>query len=487
MADEDWAKTVQAHMDSLKMGTVPTASGDNIQSNGGLPTDQIVDQIDPAKESLLSKILASKLQEVSTKVKLEVLQRDPSNPLFSARSFEELPLRDELKHGLRDMGFMKPSRIQETALPLLLSDKKENMIAQSQSGTGKTAAFSLTVLSRIDTSQQYPQALILAPTYELALQIGLVVDKMGKFLGQNMIAYAVKGNRIDRGTKIAQPIIIGTPGTVLDWLTKLRAFDAKQVKIMVFDEADVMISTQGHKDQSIRIKRALPPSGTQMLLFSATYEEHVLSFAKSIIRDANIITLRREEESLTNINQFFVRARSDQDKIQALFNIYNILGTGQAMIFCRTRKTAQYVAKTMNEKGFAVALLTGQLEVTERARVIRRFQQGLERVLVSTNVTARGIDVEQVTLVINYDLPDQKLENFDTNQVENKFIVDNETYLHRIGRTGRFGKLGIAINMVANDRDMRMLKEIEAHFKRPVQALDANDIDDLENKLNEFE
>lgn len=228
-------------------------------------------------------------------------------------------------------------------------------------------------------------------------------------------------------------------------------------------------------------------SRTQMLLFSATYEEHVLSFAKSIIRDANIITLRREEESLSNINQFFVRAQSDNDKIQALFNIYNILGTGQAMIFCRTRRTAQYVAKTMNEKGFAVALLTGQLEVTERARVIRRFQQGLERVLVSTNVTARGIDVEQVTLVVNYDLPDQKLENFDTNQVENKFIVDNETYLHRIGRTGRFGKLGIAINMVANDRDMRMLKEIEAHFKRPVQALDATDIDDLENKLNEYE
>ena len=214
MADEDWAKTVQAHMDSLKMGT-QNGSGDAPQNGtGGLPTDQIVDQVDRAKESLLSKILASKLQEVSTKVKLEVLQRDPSNPLFSARSFEELPLKDELKHGLREMGFMKPSRIQETALPLLLNDKKENMIAQSQSGTGKTAAFSLTVLSRIDVSQQFPQALILAPTYELALQIGLVVDKMGKFLGQNMIAYAVKGNRIERGTKIAQPIIIGTPGKI---------------------------------------------------------------------------------------------------------------------------------------------------------------------------------------------------------------------------------------------------------------------------------
>lgn len=475
--------------------TVQTTPDATIQPPG--PTSEITESLatatiaqdegaQKADESMLAKMVRTKLLEVSSKANLEVQQKDPNNPLFSAKSFEELNLVDELKKGLRDMGFMKPSKIQETALPLLLKTPAENMIAQSQSGTGKTAAFSLTVLSRIDVTLDYPQALILSPTYELALQTGGVVSKMGQYLdckGKDLIQFGTKANKQTRGTVLKSPIIIGTPGTILDWIVKFKFFDPKKIKVLVFDEADVMISTQGHKDQSTRIKRSLNLNTCQSLLFSATYDDKVLKFAKAMVKDPNIITLKREEESLTNIKQYYVVAKNEDQKLNALFNIYGII-SGQAMIFCETKKTAGYVAQKMNAAGHAVALLTGGLDMDERSNVIKRFQQGLERVLISTNLTARGIDVEQVTLVVNFDLPRTQGEwDPKTRRNVGKAEADCETYLHRIGRTGRFGKSGIAINMIGNQDDMQIMKEIETHFKRTIEQIDYDDIDDLEEKL----
>lgn len=507
--DDDWAAAVENHIQSLRVTAPQAAVPAPVQAAPMQPVQQVpVQQAAPstmtalpnngmapsapavqaqgdqatdlAEESLLSKILAQKLHEVSTTAKLEVQQRDPTSPLFSAKNWSDLTLSEELNRGLRDMGFLKPSRIQETALPILLRNPPENMIAQSQSGTGKTAAFSLTVLSRIDINIKEPQALILSPTYELALQTGLVVDKMGQYLQlDERIAYAVKGNRITRGTKITQPIIIGTPGSVGDWMTRHRAFDPKKIKILVLDEADIMIATQGHKDQTIKIKRSLDQNICQSLLFSATYDDRILKFAKSIIKNPNILTLRREDETLDNIKQYFVKAENDDRKLHALFNIYAILGAGQAVVFCKKKITAKQVAIAMNAQGFAVALLSGDLTVEERAMCIRRFQQGLEKVLVSTNVTARGIDVEQVTMVVNFDMPDHLNEN--TGRIE----ADCETYLHRIGRTGRFGKQGIAINMIASDNDKRILRRVEEHFGVRVQPLDPHDVDDMDAKLDQ--
>jgi len=355
------------------------------------------------------------------------------------------------------------------------------MIAQSQSGTGKTVAFSLTVLTRIDPKLDHPQALVLSPTYELALQTGGVVEEMGKFLERpegELIQYGTKAHKLERGTKIKKPVIIGTPGTILDWIVKFKFFDPKKIKILVFDEADIMISTQGHKDQSTRIKRSLDMKICQSLLFSATYEDQVLKFAKAMVKDPNIITLKREQESLDNIKQYYVIAQNEEQKLNALCNIYGIIN-GQAVIFCKTKKAAEFVALKMNSSGHAVALLTGNLDVKDRSKVIKRFQQGLERVLVSTNVISRGIDVEQVTLVVNFDLPE--LNERETRNSDRS--ADCETYLHRIGRTGRFGKTGIAINMIANQDDQRLLKQIETHFKRTIERIDYEDIDDLENKL----
>lgn len=317
--DDDWATAVEQHIAQMRVTTdTPATNNQAISSNQVQPhqaanqhangdnTENNPDNGDAAEESLISKILASKLLEVSKTAQLDVQQRDPNSPLFSAKSFEELNLTPEILKGLRAMNYMKPSKIQETALPLLLKTPPENMIAQSQSGTGKTAAFSLTVLSKININIPEPQALILSPTYELALQTGLVVDKMGQFLGvQDLIAYAVKGNRISRGTKITQPIVIGTPGSVVDWITRHKAFDANKLRILVLDEADIMINTQGHKDQTVRIKRSLNIDTCQCLLFSATYDERVLKFAKSIVKNPNILTLRREDETLDNIKQYY--------------------------------------------------------------------------------------------------------------------------------------------------------------------------------------
>lgn len=471
--EDDWAKMVKQNSEQLQNVTINSS---NVLTNITSTPDS---QPSMAEESLLSKLLGAKLQEISNTATLNVQQRDPNNPLFSARSFEELPLSEELKRGVREMGFDRPSKIQETALPMLINDKNENMIAQSQSGTGKTAAFSLAVLSKIDKNLGYPQALILSPTYELALQTGLKVETMGKFMGERMIAYAVRGTKIGRNEKIRQPIIIGTPGTVFSWLTRFKAFDPLKIKILVFDEADVMISQQGHKDETVKIRRLLPKNGLQCLLFSATYKDKVFKFAETMVPDANKITLPKEEQSLENIKQFLVKAENDEKKMEALYNIYGIIGAGQVMVFCKTKKTAELVAKTLHSKGFACGLLTSQLVTEDRAKVIQRFAMGLERVLISTNLTSRGIDVEQVTLVVNYDLPDRFNEDLRRNE------ADPETYLHRIGRTGRFGRSGIAINMVSNYRDECMLKDIEKYFSTKIEALDLeNESEDIADKLD---
>lgn len=409
---------------------------------------------------------------VNTKTDLEVLQKDPNSPLYSVKSFEALHLKPELLKGVYEMGFNAPSKIQETALPVLLADPPQNMIAQSQSGTGKTAAFVLTMLSRVDPSKPYPQALCLAPTYELALQIGYVTEQMSKCMPDVKLGYAVRGNWVERGQKVNYHIVIGTPGTVLDWCMKLKVLDPKKLDVFVLDEADVMIDTQGHQDQSVRIQRGLRKD-CQMLLFSATYDKQVMKFAQAVVPDPVVIRLRREEESLDNIKQYYITCNNADEKFQALCNIYGSISIGQSMIFCHTKRTASWLSERMTEEGHAVALLSGELNVEQRAEVIGRFREGTEKVLITTNVSARGIDVEQVTVVVNFDLP-----------VDMQGRADCETYLHRIGRTGRFGKKGMAINMVDGHRAMKNLQVIEQHFGRKIEQLDYEDVDDIEKKCS---
>ncbi|XP_055991988.1 ATP-dependent RNA helicase DDX19A isoform X2 [Sorex fumeus] len=370
------------------------------------------------------------------------------------------------------MGFNRPSKIQENALPMMLAEPPQNLIAQSQSGTGKTAAFVLAMLSRVEPAERYPQCLCLSPTYELALQTGKVIEQMGKFYPELKLAYAIRGNKLERGQKISEQIVIGTPGTVLDWCSKLKFIDPKKIKVFVLDEADVMIATQGHQDQSVRIQRMLPRN-CQMLLFSATFEDSVWKFAQKVVPEPNIIKLKREEETLDTIKQYYVLCSNRDEKFQALCNLYGAITIAQAMIFCHTRKTASWLAAELSKEGHQVALLSGEMMVEQRAAVIERFREGKEKVLVTTNVCARGIDVEQVSVVINFDLPVDKDGN-----------PDNETYLHRIGRTGRFGKRGLAVNMVDSKHSMDILNRIQEHFNKKIERLDTDDLDEIEKIAN---
>jgi len=435
-------------------------------ASGAAPEVAASDVVSVAERSLFEKVIRKSL--VENRNDLEVQRRDPNCPLYSIKSFEELKLKPALLKGVYAMGFNAPSKIQETALPALLADPPHNMIAQSQSGTGKTAAFVLAMLSRVDTGLHHPQVLCLSPTYELALQIGEVASKMSQFCPDLTIRYAVRGEDLPRGSTITDNILIGTPGKVLDWGLKFKFFDLRKITVFVLDEADVMIATQGHKDQSTRIHRSLSPS-CQMLLFSATYERAVMEFAETIVTNPVTIKLRREEESLDNIKQVWVDCPTPEAKYRAIANIYGVVTIGQALIFCQTRKTVAWLVERMRREGHSVALLSGELSVEERLAVLDRYRDGLEKILICTNVLSRGIDVEQVTIVVNYDLP-----------VDVQGRADCETYLHRIGRTGRFGKQGLAINLVDGAKSMQVMRDIEQHYGREVVKLDTDDADEIE-------
>ncbi|KAB0340323.1 hypothetical protein FD754_023231, partial [Muntiacus muntjak] len=246
----------QKNLLGIKSATIPNIDG----SVDRIEEDDEDDVVDLAANSLLNKLIRQSLVESSHRV--EVLQKDPSSPLYSVKTFEELRLKEELLKGIYAMGFNRPSKIQEMALPMMLAHPPQNLIAQSQSGTGKTAAFVLAMLSRVNALKLFPQCLCLAPTYELALQTGRVVERMGKFCVDVQVMYAIRGNRIPRGTDVTKQIVIGTPGTVLDWCFKRKLIDLTKIRVFVLDEADVMIDTQGFADQSIRIqsKWAFSPS-----------------------------------------------------------------------------------------------------------------------------------------------------------------------------------------------------------------------------------
>ncbi|XP_028930427.1 ATP-dependent RNA helicase DDX25 [Ornithorhynchus anatinus] len=438
-------------------------------SKSKMDNDSDEDVVDLAANSLLNKLIRQSLVESSHHV--EVLQKDPRSPLYSVKTFEELQLKQELLRGIYAMGYNRPSKIQEMALPMMLACPRQNLIAQSQSGTGKTAAFVLAMLSSVSADKKFPQCLCLSPTYELAMQTGQVVERMGQFCVNVNVMYAVRGNRVSRALGITQQIVIGTPGTLLDWCFKWKLIDLTKICVFVLDEADVMIDTQGFSDQSIRIQRALQP-GCQMLLFSATFEDFVWQFAERIIPEPNVIKLRTEELTLDNIRQFYVLCRHRSDKYRALCNIYGSITIGQAIIFCQTRQIAKWLTVEMMEDGHQVSLLSGELTVEQRAAIIQRFRDGKEKVLITTNVCARGIDVKQVTIVVNFDLP-----------LNQDYEPNYETYLHRIGRTGRFGKKGLAFNMIEVDK-LPLLMKIQEHFKSQIKELDPEDMDEIEKIEN---
>ncbi|KAL6447886.1 hypothetical protein ACFW04_000158 [Cataglyphis niger] len=363
-------------------------------------------------------------------------------------------LKEELLRGIYAYGFEKPSAIQQRAiLPCI---RGLDVIAQAQSGsTGKTATFSISILQQIDTSIKECQALILAPTRELAQQIQKVVIALGDFMHAECHACIGGTNVREDMRKLDQGVhvVVGTPGRVYDMISR-RALRANSIKLFVLDEADEMLS-RGFKDQIHDVFKLLP-NEVQVILLSATMPSDVLDVSKCFMRNPIRILVKKEELTLEGIKQFFVYVEREDWKLETLCDLYDTLSITQAVIFCNTRRKVDWLTESMHKRDFTVSAMHGDMEQKERDLIMRQFRTGSSRVLITTDLLARGIDVQQVSLVINYDLPSNR-----------------ENYIHRIGRGGRFGRKGVAINFVTEE-DKRTLKDIEQFYNTHIDEMPMN-------------
>jgi len=368
-------------------------------------------------------------------------------------NFDNMNLSEDLLRGIYGYGFEKPSAIQQRAiLPLC---KGLDIIAQAQSGTGKTATFTIGILHSIDISLNECQALILAPTRELAQQIQKVVQTLGDYLNVRVHA-CIGGTRVRDDVSRLQAgvhVVVGTPGRVYDMLCR-RHLRPDHIKLFVLDEADEMLS-RGFKDQIYDIFQVLPPR-TQVGLFSATMPPDALEITQRFMREPVRILVKRDELTLEGIRQFYISVEREEWKLDTLCDLYDTLNITQAVIFCNTRRKVDWLTDKMKSRDFTVSSTHGDIGQKERDVILNEFRTGSSRVLITTDLLARGIDVQQVSLVINYDLP-RNLEN----------------YIHRIGRSGRFGRKGVAINFVTSE-DTRTLRELEGFYNTTIDEMPAH-------------
>jgi len=370
-----------------------------------------------------------------------------------ADNFDEMNLREDLLRGIYAYGFEKPSAIQQRAIIPCI--RGQDVIAQAQSGTGKTATFSIAILQQLNLTIKDCQALILAPTRELAQQIQKVVLALGDFMQASCHA-CIGGTNVKEDAKKLEAgaqIVVGTPGRVSDMLTR-KAFNPNKIKLFVLDEADEMLS-RGFKEQIHDVFTKMP-SSAQVVLLSATMPMDVLEVTKKFMRDPIRILVKKEELTLEGIKQFYIMVGREDWKLETLCDIYQTLTITQAVIFCNTRRKVDWLTQQMHAKDFTVSAMHGDMDQKEREVIMREFRSGSSRVLITTDLLARGIDVQQVSLVINYDLPNNR-----------------ENYIHRIGRGGRFGRKGVAINFVTDD-DKRNLQDIEQFYNTQINEMPQN-------------
>ncbi|KAK2173201.1 hypothetical protein NP493_893g01081 [Ridgeia piscesae] len=368
-------------------------------------------------------------------------------------NFDDMELKEELLRGIYAYGFEKPSAIQQRAIIPCI--KGHDVIAQAQSGTGKTATFAVAILQKLDMNLKECQALILAPTRELAQQIQKVVIALGDYMQAQCHACIGGTNVRDDIHRLSSGVhvVVGTPGRVFDMINR-RALNIRYIKMFVLDEADEMLS-RGFKDQIYDVFRTLNEN-IQVILLSATMPVDVLDVTKRFMREPIRILVKKEELTLEGIRQFYIEVEREEWKLDTLCDLYETLTITQAVIFCNTRRKVEWLTEKMHARDFTVSAIHGDMEQSQRDVIMREFRSGSSRVLITTDLLARGIDVQQVSLVINYDLP-----------------TNRENYIHRIGRGGRFGRKGVAINFVTSD-DHRTLKDIETFYNTQVEEMPMN-------------
>ena len=327
---------------------------------------------------------------------------------------------------------------------------------QAQSGTGKTGAFAISALQCIDEASPHVQALILAPSRELARQNHANVASIGEYMSARVHVCIGGTSRADdiAALRSGVQVVVGTPGRVFDMINR-RALDVSHLKLLILDEADEMLDL-GFKEQIYEIFSAGLPKDMQVALFSATMPSEALELTTKFMRDQAIILVKRQELTLDGIKQFYYNVDREDLKLEVLCDLYKSMTITQSIIFCNTRRKVDWLVTSMRQQDFTVSCTHGEMEQRDREAVMQEFRSGASRVLITTDLLARGIDVQQVSLVVNYDLP-----------------VKRENYIHRIGRAGRWGRKGVGINLITSE-DVPFLQDIEAFYHTQIEELPAS-------------
>jgi len=369
---------------------------------------------------------------------------EDNTPLI--KNWDDLPLKNELLHGIYAYGFENPSDIQKKAiLPIIQGN---DVIAQAQSGSGKTGAFTISALQSINIEKNETQCIIIAPTHELAKQIAHVIKNLGNMMPGLVVKTLIGGTSVSQDSsdirRTPPHIIIGTAGRIYDMIRR-NYINTQTINTFILDEADEMLS-KGFKEQIYNIIQSFNEN-IQIVLFSATLPPEILRLTQKFMRNPITITMKAEDLTLECIDQTYIALQDDSTKYDMLKRLFSIISVSQCIIYCNSVKRVADLHQAMTEEGFSVCAIHSSMDKIEREKAFANFRNGGYRVLISSNITARGIDIQQVSTVINFDIP--KCYN---------------TYLHRIGRSGRWGRKGRAINFVTK-RDIYNMRRIEEHYK----------------------
>jgi len=383
-----------------------------------------------------------------------IIENKTPNEFPMVQSWDEYNIKTELLRGIYAYGFENPSEIQKKAILPIISGR--DVVAQAQSGSGKTGTFSISTLQNIDVSINTTQAIIMAPTHELVKQISNVIISLGTFMDGLVVKTIVGGTSIQQDVAEMRErtphIIVGCAGRIYDMIMR-KYLKLNDIKILVLDEADEMLS-KGFKEQIYNIFQRMNPN-FQIALFSATIPDEILNLSKKIMRNPVYITMKKEELNLECIKQYYIALHDDINKYDTLKDLFSLISVSQCIIYCNSVRRVVDLQTAMIKEGYSVCSIHSSMTKSERDNVFMTFRKGTYRVLISSNITARGIDVQQVSTVVNFDIP--------------KCV---HTYLHRIGRSGRWGRKGLAINFVTK-HDVFNLKKIENHYNIKIEEMPA--------------
>lgn len=433
-----------------------------------LSLDDVVGDPEAAGDDAAAEVEATEGAESeeteSEETETEEAGSDGTEEVNAGTGFDNLGLPEDVVEAVKRVGFEQPSPIQAETIPLLMQGR--DVVGLAQTGTGKTAAFALPVLSQIDPKERYPQALILAPTRELALQVSDSFQSFADHLGGVQIlpiyggqAYGIQLSGLRRGAQV----IVGTPGRVIDHLEK-GSLDISNLRFLVLDEADEMLNMGFQED----VERILEdtPEDKQVALFSATMPNAIRRISRDYLNNPAEVTVKSETRTNTNITQRYLYT-AHRNKLDAITRILEVTEFEAMIVFVRTKNETEELAEKLRARGFSAAAINGDIAQNQRERTVDQLRDGRLDILVATDVAARGLDVERISHVLNYDIPN-----------------DTESYVHRIGRTGRAGRTGEAILFVT-PRERRMLRSIERVTNATIEEMDLPTVDEVNESRKE--